>query len=536
MASKKIMFDESARKALLNGVDKVANTVKITLGPKGRYVVLDKTTKPVVTNDGVTIAKEIELHDKFENMGAKLVKEVASKTQDNTGDGTTTAILLAQCMIREGLKNISAGANPLDVKKGIEIATEKVVNYLKNKSVEVKGKEKIVQVATISANNDDEIGNLISDAMEKVGYNGVITVEDSKTMDTSLEVVEGMQFDRGFVSPYMATDTEKMICEFDDPYILITDKKINSMKQIVPVLEKVASEGRSLLIIAEDVDGDAQAALILNIIRGALKVCAVKAPGFGNDRKEMLEDIAVLTGGQLISEEKGLKLEELDYHMLGNTRKVTVDNHKTIIVEGRGDKTKINERVKIIEAQINIEDSDYRKTELKKRQAKLKGGVAVIKVGAATETELKEKRMRIDDALNATKAAVEEGVVTGGGVSLFCATATLDTLKLEDDRQVGIKIIKRAIEEPIRQIATNAGKEGAEVVATIRAGSSELFGYNAKKDVFEDLFEAGVIDPTKVVRSALQNAASIAGMLLTTEALVTDFDEEKDERTSTIII
>ena len=536
MTSKKIMFDESARKALLNGVDKVANTVRITLGPKGRYVVLDKITKPVVTNDGVTIAKEIELHDKFENMGAKLVKEVASKTQDNTGDGTTTATLLAQCMIREGLKNISAGANPLDVKKGIEIATEKVVSYLKNKSVEVRGKEKIIQVATISANNDDEIGNLISDSMEKVGYNGVITVEDSKTMDTSLEVVEGMQFDRGFVSPYMATDTEKMICEFDDPYILITDKKISSMKQIVPVLEKVASEGRSLLIIAEDVDGDAQAALILNIIRGALKVCAVKAPGFGNERKEMLEDIAVLTEGQVISEEKGLKLEEFDHHMLGSARKVTVDNHKTIIVEGRGDKAKINERVRIIEAQINIEDSDYRKTELKKRQAKLKGGVAVIKVGAATETELKEKRMRIDDALNATKAAVEEGVVTGGGVSLFCAAATLDSLKLEDDRQVGINIIKRAIEEPMRQIATNAGREGAEVVATIRAKSSELFGYNAKKDVFEDLFEAGVIDPTKVVRSALQNAASIAGMLLTTEALITDFDVEKDERAATIII
>jgi chaperonin GroEL len=536
MASKKIMFDENARKALLNGVNKVANTVKITLGPKGRYVVLDKITKPVVTNDGVTIAKEIELHDKFENMGAKLVKEVASKTQDNTGDGTTTATLLAQCMIREGLKNISAGANPLDVKKGIEIATGKVVSYLKNKSVEVKGKEKIIQVATISANNDEEIGNLISDSMEKVGYNGVITVEDSKTMDTSLEVVEGMQFDRGFVSPYMATDTEKMICELDDPYILITDKKISSMKQIVPVLEKVASEGRSLLIIAEDVDGDAQAALILNIIRGALKVCAVKAPGFGNERKEMLEDIAVLTGGQVISEEKGLKLEEFDHHMLGSARKVTVDNHKTIIVEGRGDKAKINERVRIIEAQINIEDSDYRKTELKKRQAKLKGGVAVIKVGAATETELKEKRMRIDDALNATKAAVEEGVVTGGGVSLFCAAATLDSLKLENDRQVGVNIIKRAIEEPMRQIATNAGREGAEVVATIRAKSSELFGYNAKKDVFEDLFEAGVIDPTKVVRSALQNAASIAGMLLTTEALITDFDEEKDEKTATIII
>jgi chaperonin GroEL len=536
MTSKKIMFDESARKALLNGVDKVANAVRITLGPKGRYVVLDKITKPVVTNDGVTIAKEIELHDKFENMGAKLVKEVASKTQDNTGDGTTTATLLAQCMIREGLKNISAGANPLDVKKGIEIATEKVVGYLKNKSVEVRGKEKIIQVATISANNDDEIGNLISDSMEKVGYNGVITVEDSKTMDTSLEVVEGMQFDRGFVSPYMATDTEKMICEFDDPYILITDKKISSMKQIVPVLEKVASEGRSLLIIAEDVDGDAQAALILNIIRGALKVCAVKAPGFGNERKEMLEDIAVLTEGQVISEEKGLKLEEFDHHMLGSARKVTVDNHKTIIVEGRGDKAKINERVRIIEAQINIEDSDYRKTELKKRQAKLKGGVAVIKVGAATETELKEKRMRIDDALNATKAAVEEGVVTGGGVSLFCAAATLDSLKLEDDRQVGVNIIKRAIEEPMRQIATNAGREGAEVVATIRAKSSELFGYNAKKDVFEDLFEAGVIDPTKVVRSALQNAASIAGMLLTTEVLITDFDVEKDERAATIII
>jgi chaperonin GroEL len=536
MASKKIMFDENARKALLNGVNKVANTVKITLGPKGRYVVLDKITKPVVTNDGVTIAKEIELHDKFENMGAKLVKEVASKTQDNTGDGTTTATLLAQCMIREGLKNISAGANPLDVKKGIEIATEKVVSYLKNMSVEVRGKEKIIQVATISANNDDEIGNLISNAMEKVGYNGVITVEDSKTMDTSLEVVEGMQFDRGFVSPYMATDTEKMICELDDPYILITDKKISSMKQIVPVLEKVASEGRSLLIIAEDVDGDAQAALILNIIRGALKVCAVKAPGFGNERKEMLEDIAVLTGGQVISEEKGLKLEEFDHHMLGSARKVTVDNHKTIIVEGRGDKAKINERVRIIEAQINIEDSDYRKTELKKRQAKLKGGVAVIKVGAATETELKEKRMRIDDALNATKAAVEEGVVTGGGVSLFCAAATLDSLKLEDDRQVGVNIIKRAIEEPMRQIATNAGREDAEVVATIRAKSNELFGYNAKKDVFEDLFEAGVIDPTKVVRSALQNAASIAGMLLTTEALVTDFDEEKDDRAATIII
>jgi chaperonin GroEL len=355
-------------------------------------------------------------------------------------------------------------------------------------------------------------------------------------METSLDVVEGMQFDRGFVSPYMALDTEKMVCEFEDPYILITDKKINSMKQIVPVLEKVASEGRSLLIIAEDVDGDAQAALILNIIRGALRVCAVKAPGFGNERKEMLEDIAVLTGGQVISEEKGMKLEEFSDYMLGNARKVTVDNHKTIIVEGRGDKADIDERVRVIEAQINIAEADYRKTELKKRMAKLGGGVAVIKVGAATETELKEKKMRIDDALNATKAAVEEGVVTGGGISLFRAAATLDSLDLDGDRQIGVKIVQRAIEDPVRQIAANAGREGAEVVAAIKAESSEHFGYNAKTDVFEDLFEAGVIDPTKVVRSGLQNAASIAGMVLTTEALVTDFDEEKDERTAAIII
>ncbi len=536
MASKQIMFNESARKALLNGVDKVANTVKITLGPKGRYVVLDKSSKPVVTNDGVTIAKEIELHDKFENMGAKLVKEVASRTQDNTGDGTTTATLLAQSMIQEGLKNISAGANPIEVKKGIEIATEKVVEQLKSKSVEVRGKENIVQVATISANNDEEIGNLIADSMEKVGYNGVITVEDSKTMETSLEVVEGMQFDRGFVSPYMVTDPEKMICEFENAYVMITDKKISNMKQIVPVLEKVASEGRSLLLIAEDVDGDAQAALILNIIRGALNVCAVKAPGFGNEQKEMLEDIAALTGGQVISEEKGIKLEEFSDYMLGSARKIAIDNQKTTIVEGKGERARIDERVRVIESQINITDSDYRKNELKKRLAKLCGGVAVIKVGAATETELKEKKMRIDDALNATKAAVEEGVITGGGVSLFRAAAVLDSLDLEGDLQVGVKIVRRAIEEPLRQIAANAGREGAEIVATIKAESGESFGYNAKKDVFEDLFEAGVIDPTKVVRSGLQNAASIAGMMLTTEALVTEFDDEKDERTAAIII
>ncbi|MDD2439781.1 MAG: chaperonin GroEL, partial [Methanosarcinaceae archaeon] len=367
MASKQIMFDESARRALLSGVDKVANTVKVTLGPKGRYVVLDKPSKPVVTNDGVTIAKEIELLDKFENMGAKLVKEVASKTQDKTGDGTTTATLLAQAMVQEGLKNISSGSNPIEVKKGIELAAEKVVEELKGKSVEVKGKENILQVATISANNDEEIGQLIADAMEKVGYNGVITVEDSKTMETSLEVVEGMQFDRGFVSPYMTTDTEKMTCEFEEPYVLITDKKISSMKQIVPVLEKVAEEGRPLVIIAEDVEGDAQAALILNIIRGGLKVCAVKAPGFGNEQKEMLEDIAALTGGEVISEEKGMKLEEFTDSMLGKARKVNIDDKKTTIVEGRGEKARIEERINVIESQLNITDSDYKKKELKKR-------------------------------------------------------------------------------------------------------------------------------------------------------------------------
>lgn len=536
MASKQIMFDESARRALLSGVDKVANTVKVTLGPKGRYVVLDKPSKPVVTNDGVTIAKEIELLDKFENMGAKLVKEVASKTQDKTGDGTTTATLLAQAMVQEGLKNISSGSNPIEVKKGIELAAEKVVEELKGKSVEVKGKENILQVATISANNDEEIGQLIADAMEKVGYNGVITVEDSKTMETSLEVVEGMQFDRGFVSPYMTTDTEKMTCEFEEPYVLITDKKISSMKQIVPVLEKVAEEGRPLVIIAEDVEGDAQAALILNIIRGGLKVCAVKAPGFGNEQKEMLEDIAALTGGEVISEEKGMKLEEFTDSMLGKARKVNIDDKKTTIVEGRGEKARIEERINVIESQLNITDSDYKKKELKKRLAKLGGGVAVIKVGAVTETELKEKKMRIDDALNATKAAVEEGVIVGGGVSLFRATKVLDSLKLENDQEVGLKIVKRAIEEPLRQIALNAGREGAEVVAALRAEKNENYGYNAKKDLIEDLYEAGVIDPTKVVRSGLQNAASIAGMILTTEALVTEFDEEKDEKSTAIII
>ncbi len=532
--AKKIMFEENARKALQAGVNKVADTVKVTLGPKGRNVVLDKSTNPTITNDGVTIAKEIELHDRFENMGAKLIIEVASKTQDSAGDGTTTAIILAQSMISEGLKNITSGANPIEVKKGIEAATAEVVKYLKKQSVDVK--DKIREVATISANNDEEIGKLIADAMKKVGNDGVITVEEAKSIETSLEVVEGMQFERGFISPYMATDQEKMVTEFDEPYILIADKKISSMKQIVPVLEKVASEGKPLLIIADDVEGEAQAALILNIIRGSIKVCAVKSPGFGDDQKRMLDDIAVLTGGMVISEDKGMKLEEIKDEMLGRARKVRVDNENTIIVEGRGEKKAIDRRKSLLEAQIKDADSDYEKTDLKKRLARLGGGVAVINVGAATETEMKEKKMRIDDALHATKAAVEEGIVTGGGVTLYRAKSVLDALKLENDQQTGLHIVQRALEEPIRQIAKNSGRESAEIVSEIKKGKESKYGYNAKKDIFEDLFAAGVIDPAKVVRSALQNASSISALMLTTEALVTEFDAEKDEKPATIII
>ncbi|MBI2146107.1 chaperonin GroEL [Candidatus Woesearchaeota archaeon] len=536
MTSKQIMFDEHARQALLRGVDKVANTVKVTLGPKGRNVVLDKIGNPVVTNDGVTIAKEIELKDKFENMGAKLVKEVASKTQENAGDGTTTATLLAQAMITEGLKNITAGSNPMDVKRGIEKATEEVVRFLKSKSVEVKDKSKIVQVATVSANNDELIGTLIADAMEKVGNNGVITVEEAKSIETSLELVEGMQFEKGFISPYMATDQEKMTCEFEEPYVLLAEKKISTVKQLIPILEKVAQEGRPLFIIAEDIEGEAQTALILNIIRGALKVCAVKSPGFGDDQKEMLEDIAVLTGGSVISEDKGMKLDKFDPSWLGTARKVKVDSEKTILVEGKGSKATIEKRKKLIESQIAIADSDYRKNDLRKRLAKLGGGVAVIKVGAATETEMKEKKMRIDDALNATKAAVEEGVVAGGGLTLLQAAAALEQLGMSGDQRVGVNIVKRAIEEPIRQIAKNAGKEGAEVVSRLRAEKNSNMGYNAKTDVFEDLMIAGVLDPTKVVRNEVQNAASIAAMVLTTEALVTEFDDEKDEKSPMIVM
>lgn len=537
MGTKQLIFDEAARQKVLKGVDKVANTVRVTLGPKGRNVILDKTMHPLVTNDGVTIAKEIELKDKFENMGAKLVKEVSSKTQDNAGDGTTTATVLAQSMIREGLRNITSGANPIEVKKGIEKATAAVVDHIRKQSVAVKDKAQITQVATVSANNDEEIGKLIADAMEKVGNKGVITVEEAKSMKTTLEVVEGMQFDRGMISPYMATDHEKMVCELEDPYILITDKKITNMKQLVPILERVAGEGKPLFIIADDVEGEAVATLVLNLMRGALKVCAVKAPSFGDERKAMLEDIAALTGGQVISEDQGMKLENFTNDMLGRARKVKATNEKTIVIEGKGDASQIELRKKQIAAQIEATDSEYKKTDLQKRLAKLGGGVGVINVGAATETELKERKMRIDDALNATKAAVEEGVVAGGGVTLFHSQHALKSLQLENkDQEVGADILRRSLETPIRTIAQNAGKEGAEIVARLAAEKDFNVGYNAKKDAFEDLFAAGVIDPTKVVRSALQNASSVSAMVITTEALVTEYDEDKDEKAPAIII
>lgn len=535
-SSKQLMFDEDARKAILVGVNKVADTVKITLGPKGRYVVIDRPTNPIVTNDGVTIAKEISLHDKFENIGAKLVKEVAQNTQDKTGDGTTTATLLTQAILTEGLKNISAGANPNDVRRGIEAAVAAAVEYIQSTSVPVRERNRILQVATISANNDEEIGRLITDAMDKVGYSGLITVEDAKSLETSLDVVRGMQFEQGYISPYMITDPEKMVCEYENPSILITDREITSLKQMLPILEIAAQDGKPLLIIAEDVNGEAQAALILNIIRGSLKACAVKAPGFGDERKELLEDIAVLTGATVISEDKGMKLENVSRQVFGSAHTVRVDEEKTLIVGGKGDRKALEDRMRLIESQINITDSEWKKDELRKRLGNLGGGVAVIKVGAATETELKEKKMRIDDALNATKAAVEEGVVAGGGVTLFRAIKNLDALQFDDDRKIGVSIVRRALEEPIRQIAKNAGVEGAEVIATVKSSDDPAFGYNAKTETYENLMENGVIDPTKVVRLALQNAASIAGLILTTEAAITDFDEEKDTKTAAIII
>jgi len=525
--AKQLIFDDEARHALMRGVDQLANTVKITLGPKGRNVVLSSTFgSPTITNDGVTIAKEIDLEDPYEDMGAKLVKEVATKTQDVAGDGTTTATLLAQAILHKGMRNITVGANPIEIKRGIDKATEAVVENIKSKSEEVKGKEKVTQVATISANNDEVIGNLISDAMEKVGANGVITVEEAKSMDTYLEVVEGMQFEKGYISPYMSTDTEKMEAVLEEPKILLFDKTISSMKDFLPVLEAVVKENKPLLIIAEDVEGEALATTVLNIIRGTLKVCAVKAPGFGDERKEMMEDIAAVTGAKVISEEKGMKLENTTLADLGSARKVRVNKEKTIIIEGQGSKDDIERRVSIIEGQIKLEDSEYKIKNLKKRLGKLAGGVAVINVGAATETELKDKKMRIDDALNATKAAIEEGVVAGGGIALIRAARALDGLSLEGDQKIGLNIIRHAIEEPLKQIATNAGKEGSVVVEHIKSETNPNIGYDAKTDEYKDMVEAGIIDPVKVVRSALQNAASIASLVLTTEALVADIPEE----------
>jgi chaperonin GroEL len=526
--AKQIIFDEEARKKLLAGVDALANTVKVTLGPRGRNVVLSKSYgSPSVINDGVTIAKEIDLEDPFENMGAQLVKEVASKTQDVAGDGTTTATVLAQAMVREGLKNIAAGANPIEVKRGIEKATKHIVATVKAKSVEVKTKEKIMQVATISANNDPEVGQLIADAMERVGHDGVITVEEARSMDTTLDVVEGMQFDRGYLSPYMVSDAEKMKSTLDDPFILICNKKISAMKDLVPILEAVAQQGKPLFIICEDLDGEALAAIVLNIIRGAIKVVAVKAPGFGDDQKEILEDIAVLTNGQVISEEKGMSLETATVDMLGTAKKITVDKEKTVIVEGAGDKAKLNERIVLIKKQIEQTDSEFDVKDMQNRVAKLSGGVAVIHVGAATETEMKEKKERVDDALHATRAAVEEGVVVGGGLTLLRARSVLDSIVVDNvDQKTGVAIVRRAVEEPLRQIAANAGKDGGVIVERVNSTEYNV-GFNAKTDQMEDLFAAGVLDPTKVTRSALQNAASIAGMLLTTEALVADKPEEK---------
>ncbi len=526
--AKQIVYGEQSRQAILRGVNALADAVKVTLGPKGRNVVLDKKFgSPTITKDGVTVAKEIDLKDPLENMGAQMVREVASKTSDVAGDGTTTATVLAQAMYREGAKNVVAGANPMDLKRGIERAVEVVIENLKKQSKPVKG-NMIAQVGTISANNDSTIGKIIAEAMEKVGKDGVITVEEAKTLETSLDVVEGMQFDRGYLSPYFVTDPERMEVVMENPLILIHEKKISSMKDLLPVLEQVARMGRPLIIVAEDVEGEALATLVVNKLRGTLQAAAVKAPGFGDRRKAMLEDIATLTGGRAITEDLGIKLENVRVEDLGQAKKVTIDKDNTTIVEGNGSQQAIEGRVKQIRAQIEETTSDYDREKLQERLAKLVGGVAVIKVGAATETEMKEKKARVEDAMHATKAAVEEGIVPGGGVALVRALKALESLKLEGDQQIGANIVKRAIEEPMRWIATNAGHEGSIVVQRVKEGADD-FGFNALTDQYENLIQAGVVDPTKVVRSALQNASSIASLLLTTEALVADIPEEKKE-------
>jgi len=525
--SKLIDFNTEARTKLKRGVDTLANAVKITLGPKGRNVVLDKKFgSPTVTKDGVTVAKEIELEDNFENIGAQMVKEVASKTSDDAGDGTTTATLIAQAIYREGLKNVTAGANPMAIKRGIDKAVVTVAEEIKKMSKPVTSKDEISQVGTISANNDKQIGDLISEAMEKVGKDGVITVEESKSAETTLDVVEGMQFDRGYVSPYFVTDPDAMEAVLEDPKILIHDKKISSMKDLLPVLEKVAQGGNPLLLIAEDIEGEALATLVVNKLRGTLKVAAVKAPGFGDRRKAMLEDIAILTGGKVISEEAGFKLENAIVSDLGTAKKITIDKDNTTIVEGGGEKENIKARISQIRKQIEDTTSDYDREKLQERLAKLAGGVAVINVGAATETEMKEKKARVEDALHATRAAVEEGIIPGGGVSLLRAIKSLDGIKIDEEEMVGVKIVRKALEEPIRQISSNAGVESSVVVNKV-INESGAFGYNAETDTYEDLLKAGVLDPTKVTRTALENAASIAGLLLTTEAVVVEKPEEK---------
>ncbi|HET7274483.1 MAG TPA: chaperonin GroEL [Longimicrobiaceae bacterium] len=530
MAAKDLVFSTEARASLKKGVDKLAEAVKVTLGPKGRNVVIDrKFGSPTITKDGVTVAKEVELEDPIENMGAQMVKEVATKTSDLAGDGTTTATVLAQAIFREGLKNVTAGANPMSLKRGIDKAVEKVIEELRGISVETAGKKEIAQVGTISANNDEEIGSLIADAMEKVGKDGVITVEEAKGLETTLETVEGMQFDRGYLSPYFVTDPDRMEAALEDAMILIHDKKISAMKDLLPVLEKVAQTGKPLLIIAEDIEGEALATLVVNKLRGTLKVAAVKAPGFGDRRKAMLQDLAVLTGGQVISEDVGFKLENAVLSDLGRAKRIVIDKDNTTVVDGGGTDEAIQGRIKEIRSAIDKSTSDYDSEKLQERLAKLSGGVAVINVGAATETEMKEKKARVEDALHATRAAVEEGIVPGGGVALLRAQASLKGLKFDDsDENVGVRIVERALEEPIRQIVQNAGAEGSIVVAKVREQKNKSFGYNARTDTYEDLVAAGVIDPTKVTRTALQNAASIAGLLLTTEAVVVEHPEPKE--------
>jgi len=531
MAAKQLAFTEDARSAIKRGVDTLSNAVRVTLGPKGRNVVIDKKFgAPTVTKDGVTVAKEIELEDAYENMGAQMVKEVASKTSDEAGDGTTTATVLAQAIYREGLKNVTAGRNPMSLKRGIDKAVDAVVAQLKKMSTPVEGRTQIAQVAAISANNDNSIGELIADAMEKVGKDGVITVEEAKSLETTLEVVEGMQFDRGYLSPYFITDQERMEVVLEDPYILIHEKKISALKDLVPLLNEVAQSGGQLLIIAEDVEGEALATLVVNKLRGTLRTAAVKAPGYGDRRKAMLEDIAILTGGQVISEELGVKLESVNLHskFIGRAKRVVIDKDNTTIIEGAGSPEAIKGRIEQIRRQIEDTTSDYDREKLQERLAKLSGGVAVINVGAATEVEMKEKKARIEDAMHATRAAVEEGIVAGGGVALVRAQSALDSLKTEDDDEaVGIAIVRRALEEPLRQIVRNAGQEDSVIIDAIRKSPDPNFGYDAQREEFRNMFEAGIIDPTKVTRIALQKAASIAGLMITTEALIAEIPEKE---------